>query len=154
MLSIRKGVKEDLPGVLALVKELAIYEKAPNEVTNTLEMMEEDGFGKQPVFEFYVAENIGKIIGIALYYYSYSTWKGKCIHLDDIVIKEDQRRKGIGKLLFDKVVEVAKEENVKRLTWVVLEWNKPAIEFYKTYNPVFDSEWINCKFTEEQLRAL
>ena len=154
MLSIRKGEKKDLTGVYNLVKELATYEKAPDEVTNTLEMMQEDGFGDNALFQFYIAEDIGKIVGIALYYYSYSTWKGRCMHLEDIVITESQRRKGIGKLLFDKVVEVAKKEDVKRLTWQVLDWNKPAIDFYKTYSPTLDSEWIDCKFTTEQLQKL
>ena len=154
MLSIRKGIKDDLPSVFTLVKELATYEKAPNEVTNTIQMMEKDGFGENPIFEFYVAEDIGKIVGIALYYFSYSTWKGKCIHLEDIIVTEHLRGKGIGKRLFEQVIKVAKNTNAQRLTWQVLDWNTPAIEFYKKYNPTLDSEWIDCKFTAQQLKSI
>lgn len=151
-ISIRKGIKSDLPNVLELVKELAAYEKAPLEVTVTTEEMERDGFGKDPVFKFFVAEAEGTIVGMALYYTKYSTWKGKCIFLEDIIVTEKFRKYGIGKQLFDEVVRIAKENKVKRLEWQVLEWNTPAIEFYKKLNSNFDKEWINCKLTEEQIQ--
>ncbi len=152
-IAIRKGTKTDLPAVLNLVKELAIYEKAPNEVTVTLSDMERDGFGENPIFSFFVAENDGNIVGIALYYIKYSTWKGKCVFLEDIIVTEAYRQYGIGKKLFDEVVKVAKAMNVKRLEWQVLEWNEPAIKFYKKLNSHFDEEWINCKLTDKEIQT-
>ncbi|MGZ4055677.1 MAG: N-acetyltransferase family protein [Bacteroidia bacterium] len=150
---IRKGIKKDLPEVLNLVKELAIYEKAPDEVTVTVEEMERDGFGENPVFQFFVAETEDKIVGISLYYIKYSTWKGKCIFLEDIIVNEPFRKFGIGKKLFDEVVKAAKEMKVERLEWQVLEWNEPAIKFYEKLNSNFDKEWINCKLTGEQISS-
>jgi GNAT superfamily N-acetyltransferase len=150
----RRGRKEDLPQVLALVKELAVYEKAPNEVEVTIPQMEEWGFGADKQFDFFVAENNGKIVGIALYYYKYSTWKGKCLFLEDIIVTETERKNGYGKQLFDAVAQVAKEEKVKRMEWQVLEWNEPAIKFYQKTPTVFDKEWINCKLTYEELQKL
>ena len=149
---IRKGIKSDIPQALNLVKELAVYEKAPNEVAVTIEEMERDGFGETPVFHFFVAESEVKIIGIALYYIKYSTWKGKCIFLEDIIVTEAFRKSGIGKKLFDEVVKVAKQLNVRRLEWQVLEWNEPAIKFYEKVNSNFDSEWINCKLTDKEIQ--
>jgi GNAT superfamily N-acetyltransferase len=153
-LNIRLGGESDLPGVLKLIKELAIYEKAPNEVVVSEDEMKTWGFGPEKVFDFFVAENDGEIIGIALYYYKYSTWKGKCIFLEDIIVTEKERGKGIGKLLFDKVVRVAKEKKVRRLEWQVLEWNEPAINFYKKYGSNLDPEWINCKLTDEDFNKM
>ena len=149
---IRKGVKQDLPQVLNLVKELAIYEKAPLEVTVTIQDMELDGFGDNPIFKFFVAEADNKIVGMSLYYIKYSTWKGKCIFLEDIIVNEPFRKFGIGKKLFDEVVKVAKEMKVERLEWQVLEWNETAIKFYEKLNSNFDSEWVNCKLTGEQIQ--
>jgi GNAT superfamily N-acetyltransferase len=149
---IRKGLKTDLQSALNLIKELADYEKAPDEVTVTVTEMERDGFGPNPVFNFFVAESDNEIIGIALYYIKYSTWKGKCIFLEDIIVTEKYRKHGIGKKLFDEVVKVAQEMKMKRLEWQVLEWNKPAIEFYKKLNANFDSEWLNCKLNEKQIQ--
>lgn len=151
--AIRKGVKKDLPQVFRLIKELADYEKAPQEVSNTLEMMEEDGFGKKPVFEFFVAESRNEIAGIALYYTKYSTWKGKCIYLEDIIVTEKMRGNKIGDKLFSEVVKVSRELNVERMEWQVLNWNEPAINFYKKYNAHFDEGWINCKLVHEQLQG-
>lgn len=150
--SIRKGIKTDLPQVLGLIKELAIYEKAPLEVAVTLEEMERDGFGPNPIFQYYVAEMEGKIVGIALYYIKYSTWKGKCVFLEDIIVTEQYRQFGIGKKLFDEVVKVAKETKARRLEWQVLEWNEPAIKFYKKLNATLDPEWWNGKLTDEQMK--
>ena len=151
-ITIRTGVKTDLPQVLNLVKELAIYEKAPNEVVVTVEEMEKDGFGENPIFNFFVAESESKIVGIALYYIKYSTWKGKCVFLEDIIVTESYRKFGIGKKLFNEVVKIAKEMKVHRLEWQVLEWNEPAIKFYEKVNSHFDNEWVNCKLTGEQLQ--
>jgi GNAT superfamily N-acetyltransferase len=136
------------------VKELAHYEKAPDEVEVTVPEMENWGFGEDKIFDFYVAEEKGNIIGLALYYYKYSTWKGKCMFLEDIIVTEKERGRGIGKLLFDEIVNVAKEKKVRRLEWQVLEWNEPAINFYRKYNSVLDPEWINCKLTDDQLKKL
>lgn len=149
--SIRKGVKSDLSQVLDLIKELAIYENAPNEVIVTIEEMENDGFGKNPIFEFFVAEVEKKIVGISLYYIKYSTWKGKCVFLEDIIVTKQFRKHGIGKKLFDEMVNVSKKLKVHRLEWQVLDWNEPAIKFYEKINSHFDKHWINCKLTKEQI---
>ena len=150
IIKIREGQKEDLARILELIKELAIYEKALHEVTNTVEMMEEDGFGDHPVFGFFVAESEANIIGLALYYYRYSTWTGKRLYLEDIIVTQQERGKGVGKLLFERTIEKAKEEGCRGLTWQVLDWNEPAINFYKKYNAKFDGEWINCHLEEDQ----
>ncbi|MFL5765219.1 MAG: GNAT family N-acetyltransferase [Bacteroidia bacterium] len=150
-ITIRKGVRDDLPQVLDLVKELAAYEKAPGEVAVSIEEMERDGFGENPVFRFFVAELDKRIIGISLYYIKYSTWKGKCIFLEDIIVTEQYRKSGIGRKLFDEVVKVAKSMHVRRMEWQVLEWNEPAIKFYEKLNSNFDEEWVNCKLTGEQI---
>ncbi len=151
--TIRKGGKADLSQVLNLIKELAAYERAPQEVTVTVEEMERDGFGVNPIYKFFVAEKDNIIIGISLYYIKYSTWKGKCIFLEDIIVTEQFRKCGIGKKLFDEVVKIAKETKVKRLEWQVLEWNEPAIKFYEKLNSHFDGEWINCKLTDKEIEA-
>lgn len=148
---VRFAKEEDIPFVHALIKELAEYEKAPQEVTNTVDDMLRDGFGPNPVFRCLVAETDGKVTGMAIYFVKYSTWKGKGIYLDDIVVTESMRRMGIGKLLFDAIVKDAKLIGAKQLHWQVLDWNTPAIEFYKKYNADLDGEWINCKLTEQQL---
>ena len=151
---IRVGAKSDIPRALELVKELAVYEKAGSEVEVTTSEMEKWGFGAEKVFSFIVAEVDDKVVGLALYYYKYSTWKGKCIYLEDIIVTESMRGKGIGKLLFEEILKVAKQEGVRRLEWQVLEWNEPAINFYKKYPTIFDPEWINCKFTDKELNGL
>jgi GNAT superfamily N-acetyltransferase len=152
-ITIRTGTREDLPQVLALIKELAEYERAPQEVDNTVERMEQDGFGPEKVFDFLVAEQEGKILGLALYYWSYSTWKGKCMFLEDLVVTQPYRRYGIGRMLFDRLIQIAKEKDVRRLSWQVLEWNEPAIEFYKGLGAQLDPEWINGRLTYEQLQT-
>lgn len=150
---IRKGTKADMPAVHSLICELADYEKAPDEVTNTVEDMLRDGF-ENPVFHCLVAETNNQVAGMAIYYIKYSTWKGKGIYLDDIVVTQNMRGKGIGGLLFRAVINHAVEMNAKQLHWQVLDWNEPAINFYKKYNPGFDSEWINCKLNREQLISI
>jgi len=153
-ITIRKGTQQDIPQTLGLVKELALYEKAPNEVEVTIAEMTEWGFGADKLFDFFVAEENNIIIGIALYYYKYSTWKGKCLFLEDIIVTEQHRQKGIGKILFNEVVKIAKQTKVRRMEWQVLEWNTPAIKFYEGYNAVLDGEWINCKLTNHQLQEM
>ena len=144
MATIRKGEKADLPDAFRLIKELALFEKAPEEVTNTIEMMEEDGFGANPIYGFIVAEDEGEIVGMSMYYYRYSTWKGKRLYLEDLIVTEKARGTGIGKDLLDRTVEIAKETNCTGVMWQVLDWNTPAIDFYKKYGASLDEEWINC----------
>lgn len=141
---IRRAVKEDCVRIMKLITELAIYEKAPTEVTVTLEHFIESGFGSKPVWWAFVAEENGVIQGFALYYIRYSTWKGQRMYLEDILVTDVMRGKGIGKLLFDQLIEEAKEKKLNGIIWQVLEWNEPAINFYKKYNANFDAEWVNC----------
>ena len=145
--NIRRAEKEDCPRLLELVQELADYERAPNEVTVTVEHFQESGFGKNPVWWAFVAEVEGKIVGFALYYIRYSTWKGQRMYLEDILVTNEMRGKGIGKLLMDRLIEEAKEKGWKAIIWQVLEWNEPAINFYKKYNANFDPEWVNVTIT-------
>ena len=143
-ITIRKAVEEDCPRLLELVHELAVYEKAPDEVTVTLQHFEESGFGQHPVWWAFVAEENGVIEGFALYYIRYSTWKGQRMYLEDLVITEKARGKGMGKLLMDRLIQEAKEKEFSGMMWQVLEWNEPAINFYKKYKANFDAEWVNC----------
>ena len=153
-MTIRQGNKHDLPQVLALIKELALFEKAPHEVTNTVEQLERDGFGSNPIYGLFVAELEDKIVGIAIYYWRYSTWKGKRLYLEDIVVIENQRGKGTGKLLFDRTLQHALDENCTGMKWQVLKWNKPAINFYKKYGAKVDDEWFDCSLEAGQIREL
>src|SRR6187401_2616515 len=121
---IREGSKEDLPTVLDLIKELAEYEKAPHEVTNTIAMMEHDGFGPNPVYGFFVAESENRIVGLSLYYWRYSTWKGKRLYLEDIIVTEKERGKKIGKFLFERTMQHTLDEDCSGMMWQVLDWNE------------------------------
>lgn len=143
--NIRRAKKEDLPAVLALIKELALYEKAPEEVTITLKDLETDGFGNHPLYWIILAENENGIMGMSFYYIRYSTWKGKCLYLEDIVVKEEFRGQKIGKVLFEETIKAAQEMGAKLMNWQVLEWNEPALNFYKKFNAEMDNEWINGK---------
>lgn len=143
-INIRRAVKEDCPRLLELVTELAVYEKAPDEVTVTLEHFTESGFGEKPIWWAFVAEEDGVIHGFALYYIRYSTWKGQAMYLEDIIVTEVMRGQKIGKLLFDQLIEEAKEKKLHRIVWQVLDWNEPAINFYKKYKAHFDGDWLNC----------
>ncbi|MBL1233243.1 MAG: GNAT family N-acetyltransferase [Flavobacteriales bacterium] len=144
-ITIRKATKKDLPEVLNLIKELALFEKQPQEVTITLKQLEEDGFGNHPLYWIILAENNNEIVGMSFYYIRYSTWKGRCLYLEDLVVKEAYKQKGIGSLLFKSTLDAAKEMNAKLMTWQVLDWNEPAIEFYKKFNAELDEEWLNGK---------
>ncbi len=152
--TVRKGEIDDLPPILELIKELADYEKAPNEVSVTLAEMQHHGFGAKSIFEFYVAIEEEKIIGLALYYYKYSTWKGRCLFLEDIIVTASKRGLGVGKLLFNEVGKVAHKQGVRRMEWQVLDWNEQAINFYKKMPVHLDAEWINCKLTNKELNEL
>ena len=143
-INIRKGTADDLPVALALIKELAVFEKAPEEVTNTLEMMMKDGFGDHPVYDFIVAEEDEVICGMSLYYWRYSTWKGRRLYLEDLIVTESKRGLGIGKALFEKTIEIGREAGATGMMWQVLDWNEPAINFYRKYETRLDEEWINC----------
>lgn len=140
---IRRAEKRDCPALLSLIKELAEYERAPQEVTVTLQHFEESGFGASPVWWGFVAENDGQVVGFALYYIRYSTWKGQCLYLEDFLVTEEYRGKGIGALLFERVIREAKEKGFRRMVWQVLEWNEPALNFYRKYKATLDGEWIN-----------
>lgn len=140
---IRPAIPTDVPAIMQLIKELAEYEKAIHEVTNTEAMLLEDGFGTNPIFGTFVAEENDKVVGMLLYYTRYSTWKGKRLYVEDIVVQEPHRGKGIGKALLDTTLEYAKTKGFSGLNWQVLDWNDPAINFYKKYDVVFDTEWWN-----------
>ncbi|WP_276875918.1 GNAT family N-acetyltransferase [Chryseobacterium joostei] len=140
---IRKAVQEDCASMLELIKELAEYEKALHEVTVTLDDFIEDGFGKSSVWGAFVAEFNGEVVGISLYYDRYSTWKGRRLYLEDLVVTERMRGKQIGKLLFDATLEHGKVNGYNGMVFQVLNWNEPAINFYKKYSPKFDDEWLN-----------
>lgn len=154
MATIRPGTRKDLPRTLELVKELAAFERAPEQVTNTLDAMERDGFGPNPIFGFFVAEVAGEIVGISLYYWRYSTWKGKRLYLEDIIVTESHRGKGIGKALFDRTLNYSLEQNCTGMMWQVLDWNEPAIKFYQKYGAALSNEWINCSLEKDQIEQL
>lgn len=159
-MKIRKATIEDCPGMMQLIRELAEYEKAPEEVTVDPRHFEESGFGANPVWWAFVVEEVEEIevndavsstpstpsshiVAFALYYIRYSTWKGQVMYLEDILVTESMRGKGIGKVLMERLMEEAKEKGLKRITWQVLDWNSPAINFYKKFNARFDPEWVN-----------
>ncbi len=148
---IREGIKTDVPAVLELVRELALYERAPLEVTNTEESMIEDGFGPNPAFGLLVAESNEVIVGIAIHFIRYSTWKGKMLYLEDIVVRESFRGNGIGNQLFERCCALVLENNYASMAWQVLAWNEPALNFYRKYNAILDNEWVNGKLTKEQI---
>ncbi len=139
----RRALKSDIPVMLTLIKELALYENAPDQVTNTSEMMLKDGFGIDKIYDAFVAETDGKVIGVAITFYRYSTWKGRCLYLEDLIVTETYRGIGAGQQLFTHCIDFGKMNDCKRMVWQVLDWNKPALDFYTKYGAHLDGEWIN-----------
>lgn len=150
---IRPGSKADLPQVLDLIMELAEFTGYSHLVSTTVKDMERDGFGDDPVFGFFVAVKDSNIIGTSIYYYRYSTWKGKRLYLEDLVVKESERRGGVGKMLFDATMRKCLDENCSGMMWQVLNWNEKAIEFYKKYETNFESDFVNCNLEADQIRS-
>lgn len=148
MMMIRKGNPEDMQAVLGLIQELAHFEKEPNAVLVTVEDLIRDGFGSVPLFHVFVAEVESEIVGIALYYYRYSTWKGKTIHLEDLVVKDKMRGTGLGYALYSEIIKQAKKDKVRRIDWNVLDWNTPAIEFYEKSGAKVLDEWRVAQMDE------
>ena len=151
MMNIRIAKKEDCPRLLELVHELALFERAPEEVTVTLAEFEDAGFGSKPVWKAFVVETEGLIVAFALYYVRFSTWKGCRIYLEDLIVTEDWRGKGIGKLLFDQLILEGRELGFNGMTWQVLDWNEPAINFYKKYEAAIEAGWLNGSLSKDQL---
>ncbi len=142
-ITIRKGIAADVPAAFELIRELAIYEKAENEISNSIVMMLEDGFGENPIYSFVLAEMDNKVAGMALCYFRYSTWKGRRLFLEDLIVKEAMRGKGIGELLLRAVISNAKETKCTGVMWQVLDWNEPAINFYDKFGVRYDKGWYN-----------
>jgi GNAT superfamily N-acetyltransferase len=142
-IKIRAAIPSDIPALLDLINELAVFEKAPKEVTNTAEMMEKDGFGAHKIYDAFIAEIDTKIIGMAITYYRYSTWKGKRLYLEDLIVTEKSRGLGAGLLLFNHCKAFGKENGCNGMNWQVLDWNEPALAFYKSLGAHLDGEWIN-----------
>lgn len=150
-MNIRKGNPEDMKAVLGLIQELADFEKDPNAVVVTVEDLVRDGFGSVPLFDVFVAEVEKEIVGIALYYYRYSTWKGKTIHLEDLIVKEKMRGTGLGYALYSEVIKQGKKDKVRRIEWNVLDWNTPAIEFYEKSGAKILDDWRVVQMNEEAI---
>jgi GNAT superfamily N-acetyltransferase len=143
-ITLRRAIKEDCPRLLELIQELAEFERAPEEVTVGLDHFRESGFGENPVWWAFVVESEGRVEGFALCYIRYSTWKGQRLYLEDLLVTEKMRGKGLGKILFERVIEEAKEKKFFGLSWQVLDWNEPAIVFYKKYHASIGSGWLNA----------
>lgn len=146
---IRKAQKEDMKYVLELIQELATFEKEPNAVVVTVEDLIRDGFSENPLFHCFVGEIDEQIVGMALYYYRYSTWKGKTIHLEDLIVKEKMRGSGLGFALYSKIIEQGKKDNVRRIEWAVLDWNTPAIDFYEKSGAKVLRDWYIAQMDEK-----
>lgn len=151
-ITIRKAEKKDMPAVLELIKELAVFEKEPEAVEVDVEDLENSGFGPGAIFNCFLAEVAGRIGGMALVYFRYSTWKGKTVHLEDLIVREEMRGKGLGSLLYKKVIEYAREQGVKRTEWVVLDWNTPAIEFYERSGATVLKDWHTVQMSETGMK--
>ena len=152
-MKIRKGTPQDMPDVLALINELAVFEKEPDAVVISTEDLVRDGFSENPLFHTFVAEVSEEIIGVALYYYRFSTWKGKTIHLEDLIVKENNRGTGAGFALYSEIIKQGKKDNVRRIEWNVLDWNKPAIDFYEKSGAKVLSDWRVVHMDENGIEA-
>ena len=150
--TIRKFKREDLPQILELIRELAAFEKEPDAVEVTVGELEREGLGDHPLFTCFVAEANGKIEGMALVYFRFSTWKGRTVHLEDLIVRQEKRGTGLGGALYKKVIEYALEQGVKRCEWVVLDWNAPAIEFYERSGATVLTDWNTVQMDEESMR--
>jgi GNAT superfamily N-acetyltransferase len=150
-INLREAKKEDCPRLLELVHELAVFEKAPDEVEVSLAEFEDAGFGAKPVWKAFVAEVDNYIVGFALYYVRYSTWKGRRVYLEDLIVTEEWRGNGIGKLLFDRIVQETRELGFSGMVWQVLDWNQPAIDFYKKYEAGIEAGWLNASLSKQQV---
>ncbi len=151
---LRIAKKEDCPRLLELVNELALFERAPQEVTVTLDEFIEAGFGSKPVWKAFVAEVNNYITGFAIYYVRYSTWKGRRLYLEDLIVTEEWRGKGIGKLLFNRLIQETQEMGFSGMVWQVLDWNEPAINFYKKYEAAIEAGWLNASLSNQQIQAI
>lgn len=149
--SIRKGTKQDAQAILDLITELAVFEKEPNAVEITVADIEKDGFSENPRFKIFVAEEEANIIGIALFYERYSTWKGKTIHLEDLIVTQSKRKLGVGKALYTAVLNYAYEHNYNRVAWEVLDWNTNAINFYESTGATYLNDWSVVQMNKENL---
>jgi len=152
-MNIRKGNPEDMKSVLELIQELAIFEKEPDAVLITVDDLVRDGFGEKPLFHVFVAEVENEIVGIALYYYRYSTWKGKTIHLEDLIVKEKMRGTGLGSALYSEIMKQGKKDNVRRVEWNVLDWNTPAVKFYENSGAKILEEWRVVQMDEAGINS-
>ncbi|WP_428231173.1 N-acetyltransferase family protein [Flavobacterium sp.] len=152
-MNIRKGNPEDMESVLGLIQELAIFEKEPEAVVITVDDLVRDGFGENPLFHVFVAEVEEEIVGIALYYYRYSTWKGKTIHLEDLIVKDKMRGTGLGSALYAEIMKQGKKDNVRRIDWNVLDWNTPAVKFYENSGAKILEEWRVVQMDEAGINS-
>ena len=152
-MNIRKGNPEDMKSVLGLIQELAIFEKEPDAVVLTVDDLVRDGFGEKPLFQVFVAEVENEIVGIALYYYRYSTWKGKTIHLEDLIVKDKMRGTGLGSALYAEIMKQGKRDNVRRIEWNVLDWNTPAVNFYKNSGARILEDWQVVQMDEAGINS-
>lgn len=153
MFITRIATKEDMPAALELIRELAIFEKEPEAVEVTVAQLQNDGFGEQPLFKAIVAEAEGKVVGLALFYYRYSTWKGKTIHLEDLIVNNNYRGTGIGQALFTDVINYGYQQKVKRIEWAVLDWNEPAIKFYEKNGAKVLRDWDVVQMDEQGIKT-
>ena len=149
---IRRAEKKDMPAVLELIHELARFENEPRAVQISVETLEQEGFGDHPLFICFVAELDAEIVGMALAYYRFSTWKGRTLHLEDLIVREEKRGTGLGGALFQKVIQFAKQENLKRAEWVVLDWNQHAIDFYQRSGADVLRNWYTVQMDEESIK--
>ncbi|WP_085516747.1 GNAT family N-acetyltransferase [Marivirga sericea] len=151
---IRRATEKDIPRTLELIQELAVYEREPNAVVIDVEELTKDGFGENPAYGLFVAETEKEIVGIALYYFRYSTWNGKVLYLEDLIVTESERGNGYGRKLLNAILQEADEQSCRLCTWQVLDWNEPSIEFYKAIGADLDEGWINCTVKQDQYKEI